>query len=1154
MMATHRGTNSPIPTNILHAGYKKMLNIGAVKTVLRILLVVLVLCSGPVFERAEAAPLINGLGGTSGFGTLAMGRNDDGSSGVKMLGAGFPYGIKLFSGNYTNLYINNNGNVTFKAPLGTYTPIPFPITNLPMLAPYWGDVDTRGGTANPLQNNVYYSTAIPGKYIVTWNYVGYYAGATNKLNAFQLILTDRNDIAQGDFDIEYRYEQMQWTTGSASGGSGGLGGTPAQMGYDAGDGKSYYRHPDSQTANILKLTDTSNVDEPGVWRFEVRGGTPNPVKTPNLIDVRLIETLNADNIDIDPASFQVAPYSVTSANGQTLVEWRFAAFPANITKDLSFDVIFKNPLAGENRLLVSKLELLYNDINGNPVKTELGSEYVNVYPSIYEITPSTDKASYGPNEVVQISSTMKNLTGFSGAAAVRLSIQDAGNAPVVALGTTAAQTVAAGATGIFTGLNFQTGNTYVGNYKVLAELVDNTGDVIASGTAPFVIAAASGQSAMATITTDKQIYKPFDTVRISDRVTNLLSNAMLDDLRIVTTVTSPDGDEWFSKAETLPQLSPGALTDYSYDVPLASAAAGQYTASLMVNKADGTQLAQASTQFTVVSTAETGAGLTGTITAAPTLVGFGQTVNLAFSAANNGNSALANLPLKVSIVDPEKQQLVVEYPYSTTLAIGDSHNGSTGWVSGGGNGATYIALLSATIGGKTITLAQTSFTVLKLDIKQALSNESRVLVLLSCNNNEGNGDDEECIATRAQLLDATLANLGIGHLVTVTREDFRSAFRSGIYNVYWISGGALKLNNGLAQEVREAINRGDGLLLDGIHDERNGLLDEVAGVLYRGKLSPVDKSITLTGPLFAPGTLSTVGGPLKLALGDGTQQAQFPAGLKCDDCPDKSDKDGAALGDTPAIVANVYGQGHGMIMAFDLVGSLAQTQPVSPHWQDIMRTTFDFLMPQTPDPLTAGAFAVARTTITNQGPAVALDVTDILPLGATVYYTRPQASVDPGNTQAKWNLSLATGQGADLTLALIMPMASGSHTLATTVNSTWNGQDMLYGSYPLAINVASAMEPAATSHLIAELQALSFSASSAREARDQAIKALQDAVAKTAQGKYEDAIGNLLDAIDKLNRVTGMDMSAYRLAVDRWLQELELEWLLAQPLNQAPGE
>jgi uncharacterized protein YfaS (alpha-2-macroglobulin family) len=48
---------------------------------------------------------------------------------------------------------------------------------------------------------------------------------------------------------------------------------------------------------------------------------------------------------------------------------------------------------------------------------------------------------------------------------------------------------------------------------------------------------------MATITTDKQIYKPFDTVRISDRVTNLLSNAMLDDLRIVTTVTSPDGDQ-----------------------------------------------------------------------------------------------------------------------------------------------------------------------------------------------------------------------------------------------------------------------------------------------------------------------------------------------------------------------------------------------------------------------------------------------------------------------------------------------------------------------------------------------------------------------------------------------------------------------------------
>ena len=40
----------------------------------------------------------------------------------------------------------------------------------------------------------------------------------------------------GNFDVDFRYNQLNWTTGNASGGINGLGGTPAQAGYDAGDG------------------------------------------------------------------------------------------------------------------------------------------------------------------------------------------------------------------------------------------------------------------------------------------------------------------------------------------------------------------------------------------------------------------------------------------------------------------------------------------------------------------------------------------------------------------------------------------------------------------------------------------------------------------------------------------------------------------------------------------------------------------------------------------------------------------------------------------------------------------------------------------------------------------------------------------------------
>ena len=63
---------------------------------------------------------------------------------------------------------------------------------------------------------------------------------------------------------------IQWTTGDASGGSGGLGGTPAQVGFNAGDSKNYANVQDSRTSAIINITSTSNVLVPGQWIFQVQ--------------------------------------------------------------------------------------------------------------------------------------------------------------------------------------------------------------------------------------------------------------------------------------------------------------------------------------------------------------------------------------------------------------------------------------------------------------------------------------------------------------------------------------------------------------------------------------------------------------------------------------------------------------------------------------------------------------------------------------------------------------------------------------------------------------------------------------------------------------------------------------------------------------------
>lgn len=261
----------------------------------------LVLALASAGVTAHAAPLLDGFGGSAGYGELAMLPNDDGSSNQINL----PFAINFFGNSYDQFYINNNGNITFNGSVSTYTPNAFPISSQPMIAPYWGDVDTRGTGA------VYVAAPNTDTVVITWNNVGYFSSHTDKVNNFQLILTNRADTGAGNFDVTFRYDQLEWTTGDASGGSGGLGGTPAQAGYDAGNGVNFFTLPGSRTADVLMLADTSNVSltTPGLWSFAIRdGGLPDgstsdnpllPVVTDNGFQFDFDVVLN-QQVFIDP--------------------------------------------------------------------------------------------------------------------------------------------------------------------------------------------------------------------------------------------------------------------------------------------------------------------------------------------------------------------------------------------------------------------------------------------------------------------------------------------------------------------------------------------------------------------------------------------------------------------------------------------------------------------------------------------------------------------------------------------------------------------------------------------------------------------------------------------------------------------------------------
>ncbi|HWI43289.1 MAG TPA: carboxypeptidase regulatory-like domain-containing protein [Nocardioides sp.] len=187
----------------------------------------------------DLAPFVSKLGKVAGqkldyCKANALPANDDDSTDAVAL----PFDLKFYGNSYDQLYVNNNGNVTFSEPLGDFTPEDITgETGRPIIAPFFADVDTTGESSNV----VTYGASPDGKtFCVNWADVGYFAGHDDKLNTFQLLLTTNQNSpgrVAGDFDIRFNYDEVLWETGDASDGDNGFGGTSALAGFSAGTGQ-----------------------------------------------------------------------------------------------------------------------------------------------------------------------------------------------------------------------------------------------------------------------------------------------------------------------------------------------------------------------------------------------------------------------------------------------------------------------------------------------------------------------------------------------------------------------------------------------------------------------------------------------------------------------------------------------------------------------------------------------------------------------------------------------------------------------------------------------------------------------------------------------------------------------------------------------------
>ncbi|MET7425961.1 MBG domain-containing protein [Dactylosporangium sp. NPDC005555] len=192
-------------------------------------------------------------------------RTDDGSSGPVPLG--FP--VNFFGTTYNDMYVNNNGDVTFGSPYSGYSGLNLAAFGSPIIAVAFFDVDTRPGGTTPVSYGPITYSGRPA-FCVNWVDVGYYSNGSDRLNSSQLIIVDRSDTGAGNFDIVMNYDRLAYEP------AGGL-----TVGYS--NGTFTYVYPGSGVAGALVDANTSTGlirnsgggAQLGRYVHQVRGGQPS---------------------------------------------------------------------------------------------------------------------------------------------------------------------------------------------------------------------------------------------------------------------------------------------------------------------------------------------------------------------------------------------------------------------------------------------------------------------------------------------------------------------------------------------------------------------------------------------------------------------------------------------------------------------------------------------------------------------------------------------------------------------------------------------------------------------------------------------------------------------------------------------------------------
>ena len=238
-------------------------------------------------------------------------------------------------------------------------------------------------------------------------------------------------------------------------------------------------------------------------------------------------------------------------------------------------------------------------------------------------------------------------------------------------------------------VTWNAGSTFAGGYRFHVRLLDAQG---VQQTEVFAAFSISGLVELTgTVATDRASYLPGAVVHVTAHVLYASGNAPLEGADVHLQVLDSGGHAAADWVRPLGQLLPGGDGTVAVDWP--GAGAGSYRVTLEVRRA-GQVAATAATVFDVAPVTVT---VDGTLVLSDRAPAWGATLGASYRVHNGSAAALAQLPVRVRVLDAATGQVLASQAVALDLAAGGTASGAVSFDTRSLGLGNRIALLEADV-------------------------------------------------------------------------------------------------------------------------------------------------------------------------------------------------------------------------------------------------------------------------------------------------------------------------------------------------------------------------------------------------------------------------------------------------------------------------